>query len=228
MQSSQGYIILSPLVSLCYENTRWGNTRPIIKQCGHAAHLKCVETHTLSLHQRAAGEQPYDGRFAANIDDGEFLCPLCKQLSNILIPRDGCARDIDASTNNAEEKKKSIEGSEKDVEQSLRTLLTKGTALSKADLNTFSDIGKKALEDFGAHLLQAMAVPWERTSGARKRKHRRWHPAIQRWDYEEEDDDTAGTFHVSFSGGIHLRRSRASILVPTPTPITAPTSEFIG
>eukprot|EP00941_MAST-03F_sp_MAST-3F-sp1_P000800 g800.t1 len=42
---------------------------------------------------------------------------------------------------------------------------------------------------------------------------------------EEEDDDTAGTFHVSFSGGIHLRRSRASILVPTPTPITAPTSE---
>ena len=87
VQSSQGYVILSPLVSLCYENTRWGNTRPIIRQCGHAAHLRCVETHTLSLHQRAAGEQPYDGRFAANIDDGEFLCPLCKQLSNILIPR---------------------------------------------------------------------------------------------------------------------------------------------
>ena len=86
VQSSQGYIILSPLVSLCYENTRWGNTRPIMKQCRHAAHLKCVETHTLTLHQRAAGEQPYDGRFAANIDDGEFLCPLCKQLSNILIP----------------------------------------------------------------------------------------------------------------------------------------------
>jgi hypothetical protein len=73
VQSSQGYVILSALVSLCYNNARWGSTRPIIKQCGHAAHFKCVETHTLSLHQRAAGDQPYDGRFAANIADGEFL-----------------------------------------------------------------------------------------------------------------------------------------------------------
>jgi hypothetical protein len=40
------------------------------------------------LHQRSAGNQPFDGRFSANIDDGEFLCPLCKQLSNILIPED--------------------------------------------------------------------------------------------------------------------------------------------
>jgi hypothetical protein len=188
VQSSQGYIILSPLVSLCYENTRWGNTRPIIRQCGHAAHLRCVETHTLSLHSRAQGEQPYDGRFAANIDDGEFLCPLCKQLSNILIPRDGCARNRCALDKSGEMQNAQTQSPE-DTEQSLRNLLTKGTTLSKADLDAVSDIGKKALMDFGAHLLQAMDVPWERTTGARKRKHRRWHPAIQRWDYEEEDDD---------------------------------------
>lgn len=92
IQSSEGYVILSPLASLCYTNTRWGSTRPVIRQCGHAAHSKCVEQHILSLHSRAAGDQPYDGRFAANIDDGEFLCPLCKQLSNIVVPRDGYAR----------------------------------------------------------------------------------------------------------------------------------------
>jgi hypothetical protein len=188
VQSSQGYVILSPLVSLCYENTRWGNTRPIVRQCGHAAHLKCVETHTLSLHQRAAGEQPYDGRFAANIDDGEFLCPLCKQLSNILIPRDGCARSRDTAEAPPGEVSEPVQ-QPRDAEQSLRLLLTKGTVLTKEHLENLNEIGQKALTDFGAHLLQAMDVPWERTTGARKRKHRRWHPAIQRWDYEEEDDD---------------------------------------
>jgi hypothetical protein len=191
VQSSQGYVILSPLVSVCYENARWGSTRPIVKQCGHAAHLRCVETHTLSLHQRAAGEQPYDGRFAANIDDGEFFCPLCKQLSNILIPRDGCVRKEDPKegTINPVSSVASI-----DAEQSLRNLLTQGTILRPADVETISDMGKKALVDFGAHLLQAMDVPWERTTGERKRKLRRWHPSIQRWDYEEGDES------ISFQG----------------------------
>jgi hypothetical protein len=57
IQSSEGYVILSPLSSLCYTNTRWGSTRPVIRQCGHAAHSKCVEKHILSLHSRAAGDQ---------------------------------------------------------------------------------------------------------------------------------------------------------------------------
>ena len=208
VQSSQGYVILSPLVSLCYENTRWGNTRPIIRQCGHAAHLRCVETHTLSLHQRAAGEQPYDGRFAANIDDGEFLCPLCKQLSNILIPRDGCARGKEKA-----EPPMTIEPTHtqqtKDPEKRLRQLLLDGFVLTKERLEMLSDIGQKALSDFGAHLLQAMDVPWERTTGARKRKHRRWHPAIQRWDYEEEDDDlTASNSGSSVKSVLRLLRQQ--------------------
>jgi hypothetical protein len=125
VQSSQGYVILSPLAPLCYENTRWGSTRPIIRQCGHAAHLKCVETHTLSLHQRAAGEQPYDGRFAANIDDGEFLCPLCKQLSNILIPRDGCAR-IKGVDNSEPVSRMKIQAADT-LEDTFQNLLTRGT-----------------------------------------------------------------------------------------------------
>lgn len=86
IQSTQGYVILSPLVDLCQANSRWGSTRPIIRQCGHAAHLGCVETHVASIHQKAQSESAFDGRFAADIEDGEFLCPLCKQLSNVVVP----------------------------------------------------------------------------------------------------------------------------------------------
>ena len=187
VQSSEGYVILSPLSSLCFSNTRWGSTRPIIRQCGHAAHLKCVETHTLSLHQRAAGEQPYDGRFAANIDDGEFLCPLCKQLSNILIPRDRCARDP-LRSKEAGSKNDDVETSEtaRGVE-SLRLALAKPMPSS---MELYSSIGQKALKQFGAHLRQGMTVPWERATAAKKRKQQRWHKAIARWDYEDSDHST--------------------------------------
>jgi Proteolysis_6 C-terminal len=207
VQSSQGYVILSPLVSLCYENTRWGSTRPIIRQCGHAAHLKCVETHTLSLHQRAAGEQPYDGRFAANIDDGEFLCPLCKQLSNILIPRDGCA-----STKPSDDKMPTSLNAARKTSSNIchlvRDLLTPTNVWSGRQPVQHSEIGHKALTDFGAHLMQAMAVPWERSSGSRKRKHRRWHASIQRWDYEEEDDDVSSEAPATVKGILRLLRQQ--------------------
>jgi Proteolysis_6 C-terminal len=206
VQSSQGYVILSPLVPLCYENTRWGSTRPIIRQCGHAAHLKCVETHTLSLHQRAAGEQPYDGRFAANIDDGEFLCPLCKQLSNILIPRDGCSRIKEAEYPASVSKSKLQ--FPRSLEESLQNLLTRGTYMGKKEADAFSEIGQKALADFGSHLMQAMAVPWERSTGSRKRKQRKWHPAIQRWDYEEEDDDIASEAPTTVRSVLRLLRQQ--------------------
>ncbi|CAB9509609.1 protein ligase UBR1 [Seminavis robusta] len=193
VQSSQGYIILSPLASVCYTNSRWGGTRPIIRQCGHAAHLKCVEAHTLSLHQRAAGEQPYDGRFAANIDDGEFLCPLCKQLSNILIPRDNF---VDVAPSD-----KSGEVTMQDADPAPASDGKTGTLRSGEPFSSFHDkiamganctakrlkvIGKEALKDFGAHLFQAMDVPWERQLGWRSQN--QLHPAILRWDYEEEDD----------------------------------------
>jgi hypothetical protein len=206
VQSSQGYVILSPLATLCYDNTRWGSTRPIIRQCGHAAHLKCVETHTLSLHQRAAGEQPYDGRFAANIDDGEFLCPLCKQLSNILIPRDGCA-----SVKTEDEKdigKELAPSKPANLEETLQDLLTRGSYLAKKEYDDRSEIGHKALADFGSHLLQAMAVPWERSSGSRKRKHRKWHPSIQRWDYEEEEDDLTSEAPTTVKNILRLLRQQ--------------------
>ena len=206
IQSSQGYVILSPLVSLCYENTRWGSTRPIVRQCGHAAHLKCVETHTLSLHQRAAGDQPYDGRFAANIDDGEFLCPLCKQLSNILIPRDGCVI-IKGSGNEVKEESNKKSTNSMKLEDKFQNLLTRGTFFGKKETEAYSEIGQKALADFGAHLLQAMDVPWER-SGSKKKKSRRWHSSIQRWNYEEEGGDTTPGGNTTVRSILRLLRQQ--------------------
>ena len=71
---------------MCNSNSRWGSTRPMIRLCGHAAHLGCVHAHVASIHQKAEQDTPFDGRFVAEIGDGEFLCPLCKQLSNIVVP----------------------------------------------------------------------------------------------------------------------------------------------
>jgi Proteolysis_6 C-terminal len=200
VQSSQGYVILSPLSSLCYNNTRWGSTRPIIKQCGHAAHLKCVETHMLSLHQRAAGDQPYDGRFAANINDGEFLCPLCKQLSNILIPRDSRSTVGQRAVATVNE---SIQGGKK-IDGSLRKLFVGARFLSEP----VSPLTRKALEDFGSHLHAAMSVPWERMTGAQKVKQERWYAAIQKWDFEEGDVDPMQNDAISVKNLMRLLRQQ--------------------
>jgi Proteolysis_6 C-terminal len=165
--------------------------------CGHAAHLKCVEKHTLSLHHRAAGDQPYDGRFAANISEGEFLCPLCKQLSNILVPRD--------SSHN----KCVVASSEDMTEQSdaaKDSLVRKLSCASKSDA-TMSDMERKALEDFGSNLYNAMTVPWERALGERAKKQAKWHPSIQKWDFE----DSEATSSTSPVGSL-LRKFRQQLI----------------
>jgi hypothetical protein len=176
IQSSEGYVILSPLLSLCYTNTRWGSTRPIVRQCGHAAHLNCVEAHTLSLHQRAAGDQPYDGRFAANIKDGEFLCPFCKQLSNTLIPRGSCS--LETSPLPAPASSKTMKPS-----STLRDVLAPKISLPMS--YGISSDEQMALQQFGRHLLAGVEVPWERASVAKKRRQRQWHPELHKWDCED-------------------------------------------
>ena len=182
VQSSQGYVILSPLVSMCYTNTRWGSTRPVIKQCGHAAHLTCVETHTLSLHQRAAGEVNYDGRYAANIKEGEFLCPLCKQLSNILIPRDGPANSPASGAMDVDEQAALHITTARISERIRQKLVT-----PRSSINYLNPMGRRALEEFGANLHTAMRVSWERTTGIRKNQQDKWHSAIFKWDYEDSE-----------------------------------------
>jgi len=192
IQSWQGYIILSPLSSLCYTNTRWGPTRPIIRQCGHAAHLRCVEAHCLSLQQRAYGNQPYDGRFSANISDGEFLCPLCKQLSNILIPEDSHVEADDSAsypqaltTSAMCEDKEGFEIVSSPVDISLiRNILVRTARVSYSEASSKSE---KATHQYGSSLSQAMQLSSDNVSTQRRKEREYWHPALRRWDFEDND-----------------------------------------
>ena len=215
IQSSQGYVILSPLSTMCYNNSRWGSTRPVIRQCGHAAHLRCVEAHCLSLHQRAAGDQPYDGRFAANIDDGEFLCPLCKQLSNILVPdigRSSASQSLSrmsstlsssstfelaegsvhtgGSVNNRDASSGTMAiSSSPDTIWSIRDVLCSPCRIDYEETRGKGDKMSTSIKQFGEKLYQAMEIPWDKIPNIKKREQQAWHPALRRWDFEEDEGD---------------------------------------
>ena len=241
IQSWQGYVILSPLSSICYTNTRWGPTRPIIRQCGHAAHFRCVEAHCLSLHQRAAGNQPYDGRFSANIEDGEFLCPLCKQLSNILIPEDN-----NSETNNATpvpqtfssstsasmcEDKEGFEIVKNDATSSLadlslvRNILERKAAVSYTEASSKSD---KATHQFGSSLSQAMQLSAENISPQKKIEMEYWHPALRRWDFEDDDLGDGPLSQKSPQIGSVLRLMRQQLISWAALGHSAAASEAAG
>ena len=188
-QSSYGRYNLRPLSTSCYKNSRWGCTRPIIRQCGHAAHLNCVVTHLVSLHAKAASDTPYDGRFAANIEDGEFLCPLCKQLSNVLIPTEkhviGYQSSQDASLK-IPSKVCSSTFSEKLTSLKLSLMYSLNKEKS-------SQVNKKSVQHFGVNLLQAMQSSQADTNSQRLRsKKREWHSFLQGWDFKEYTFPTPG------------------------------------
>ena len=46
-----------------------------------------------------------------------------------------------------------------------------------------------AIKQFGTRLYLGVQIPWDRMSSSRKREQRAWHPALRRWDFEEEDDN---------------------------------------
>jgi hypothetical protein len=74
-----------------------------------------------------------------------------------------------------------VEDDRKD--QSLRTvksLLTE-TRMSKLTSAQFRGLGRKAIMDFGMHLYSAMSL-------SEKQQQSQWRAALQKWDYEENDD----------------------------------------
>ena len=173
VESAQGYKILSPLVDSCYSNSRWGCTRPIIRQCGHAAHLGCVDAHVASIHQKAAQQTPFDGRFAAEIGDGEFLCPLCKQLCNIVVPVDEKLADHSENTSH------SIIGNNM-IERfgTLKSVLSNATAINNVDEKT-----RKAVKQYGTYLYQAMQI---NSSRMRDPRSFLWHKSLNSWDFKDD------------------------------------------
>ena len=39
------------------------------------------------MRERAASAEHWDGKQAIHVGAGEFLCPMCKKLSNALVPK---------------------------------------------------------------------------------------------------------------------------------------------
>jgi ATP-dependent Clp protease adapter protein ClpS len=61
--------------------------RPVhLMFCGHAMHLECWDQYYTSVHQQHLSRNYFEGQMAIDVSKREFLCPLCKSISNILVP----------------------------------------------------------------------------------------------------------------------------------------------
>jgi len=182
--ATTGYVILSPLSNLCYTNSRWGATRPFIRQCGHAAHLGCVETHVASIHQKSQTETPYDGRFAADIEDGEFLCPLCKQLCNVVVPAEGhisSKKEVgEVQTSITPKVKPTLFQQLDNLNSAMVTISPKKQATKEV---------KRAVKQYGNYLEHSMQVfSWDPRQTRTRKVPREWHNSLRNWDFREADD----------------------------------------
>ena len=57
-----------------------------IQFCSHCMHLSCHAQYMQALKQRHSGMQDFEGQHVIDLTDGEFLCPMCKSVCNMLIP----------------------------------------------------------------------------------------------------------------------------------------------
>jgi hypothetical protein len=54
--------------------------------CGHAVHTECLHKHKAALEQKQRSGTHFEGKAALRLERGEFLCPMCKRLSNGVLP----------------------------------------------------------------------------------------------------------------------------------------------
>eukprot|EP01125_Pyxidicula_operculata_P007468 TRINITY_DN2540_c0_g1_i3.p1 TRINITY_DN2540_c0_g1~~TRINITY_DN2540_c0_g1_i3.p1 ORF type:complete len:1644 (+),score=354.57 TRINITY_DN2540_c0_g1_i3:84-5015(+) len=57
---------------------------PIFKSCGHNMHYECYDKHIKALLKKHFDHEYFEGHHL-DIASGEFFCPLCKTVSNILV-----------------------------------------------------------------------------------------------------------------------------------------------
>ena len=64
------------------------NSTPMsyIRHCGHVLHDMCHLEYIETLRNKQNSELSYEGQNSINIGANEFVCPLCKSLSNTLTP----------------------------------------------------------------------------------------------------------------------------------------------
>ncbi|KAG4216132.1 hypothetical protein ERO13_A01G222300v2 [Gossypium hirsutum] len=57
-----------------------------LSSCGHAVHQDCFDSYLSSLKERYARRSFFEGALIVDLDKGEFLCPVCRQLVNAILP----------------------------------------------------------------------------------------------------------------------------------------------
>ncbi|TMW57161.1 hypothetical protein Poli38472_003086 [Pythium oligandrum] len=78
-----------------------------VRLCGHSVHQTCWESYHASQFQRAiTGGHHRHALNAVDVTKKEFLCPLCKSISNVLIPT--TPDDMDQLLTSATNQSKSI------------------------------------------------------------------------------------------------------------------------
>ncbi|KAL5740599.1 hypothetical protein ACOSQ2_029779 [Xanthoceras sorbifolium] len=57
-----------------------------VSSCGHAVHQGCLDRYLSSLKERYNRRIIFEGGHIVDPDQGEFLCPVCRQLANSVLP----------------------------------------------------------------------------------------------------------------------------------------------
>ncbi|XP_059595098.1 E3 ubiquitin-protein ligase PRT6 isoform X1 [Vitis vinifera] len=57
-----------------------------LSSCGHAVHQGCLDRYLSSLKERYNRRMVFEGGHIVDPDQGEFLCPVCRQLANSVLP----------------------------------------------------------------------------------------------------------------------------------------------
>ncbi|GLD96349.1 hypothetical protein PINS_up005032 [Pythium insidiosum] len=86
--SSPGTASHSRYLSTPMDEMHVGEDVPVhVRLCGHSVHHTCWESYHASQFQRAiTGGHHRHALNAVDVTKKEFLCPLCKSISNVLIP----------------------------------------------------------------------------------------------------------------------------------------------
>ena len=53
---------------------------------GHAVHVESYDDYYVSLVAKKEGREKYEGMFSIDLNRGEFLSPVCKNICNLLVP----------------------------------------------------------------------------------------------------------------------------------------------
>ncbi|GAM24671.1 hypothetical protein SAMD00019534_078460 [Acytostelium subglobosum LB1] len=57
-----------------------------LRGCGHYIHSECFDTYSQTLIYKASHHDSFEGNQFVRPLNGEFLCPMCRRISNIIIP----------------------------------------------------------------------------------------------------------------------------------------------